>query len=68
MDNPRSSLMYRWVIDGHTKLIVPNPARVLQAEAELYDLADDPWEKENLAKLESPTVQSLRARLDAWWK
>ena len=68
MDNPRSSLMYRWVIDGHTKLIVPESARVPDAEVELYDLTNDPWEKENLAGLKSDTVRSLREKLDAWWK
>lgn len=68
MDNPRSSLMYRWVIDGHSKLIVPELTRVPMAEVELYDLADDPWEEVNLARLKSHTVQALQAKLDAWWK
>ncbi len=68
MDNPRSSLMYRWAIEGHTKLIVPEPTRVPNSKVELYDLATDPWEKENLAELESGKVRSLREKLDAWWK
>jgi uncharacterized sulfatase len=68
MDNPRRSLMYRWVIDGHTKLIIPEPSRVPMAEVELYDLANDPWEKVNLAETKSDTVRSLRGKLDAWWK
>ena len=68
MDNPRRSLMYRWVIDGYTKLITPEPLRVQKAEVELYDLANDPWEKVNLAETKSDTVRSLRGKLDAWWK
>jgi len=68
MDNPRSSLMYRWVVDGHTKLIVPEPSRFPNAQVELYDLANDPWEKENLAELQGDSVRSLRGKLDAWWK
>ncbi len=68
MDNPSSSLMYRWLIDGQTKLIVPDPARVPKGEVELYDLASDPWEKTNLANSRSEEVRKLHAKLDAWWK
>lgn len=68
MDNPRSSLMYRWVIEGHTKLIVPETSQVPKGEVELYDLGKDPWEKENLAAAQPETVRALREKLDAWWK
>jgi arylsulfatase A-like enzyme len=68
MDQPRSSLMYRWVIDGHRKLIIPELARVPKASVELYDLAADPWEKENLAESQSDQVRTLRETLDSWWK
>ena len=68
MDNPRSSLMYRWAIEGHTKLIVPDPTQVPKGTVELYDLAADPWENKNLADLQSDSVGSLRQKLDAWWK
>ncbi|MDX1926594.1 MAG: sulfatase [Pirellulaceae bacterium] len=68
MDQPRSSLMYRWVIDGQRKLIVPEPARVPKGSVELYDLAADPWEKENLAESHSDEVRTLREKLDGWWR
>jgi uncharacterized sulfatase len=68
MDQPRSSLMYRWVIDGHRKLIVPELARVPKASVELYDLAADPWERENLAESQSDQVRTLREKLESWWK
>jgi len=68
MDNPRSSLMYRWVIDGHIKLIVPETSRVPRAQLELYDLASDPWEESNLAEQRAELVKSLREKLDRWWK
>ena len=68
MDNPRSSLMYRWVIDGHMKLIVPETFRVPNAQLELYDLASDPWEESNLAEQRAELVKSLREKLDRWWK
>lgn len=68
MDNPRSSLMYRWVIDGHLKLIVPATERVPDGVVELYDLAKDPWEEVNLAGQQEALVSALRTKLDAWWK
>ncbi len=68
MDNPRSSLMYRWIIDGHMKLIVPDDAQVPGATVELYDLAKDPAEEANLAAQQPDTVKSLADKLDAWWK
>lgn len=68
MENPRSSLMYRWVIDGQIKLIVPEQARVPKAQVELYDLANDPWETKNLAEQKNDLVRSLREKLDDWWK
>ena len=63
-----ASLKYRWVIDGDWKLIVPHPARVPNGEVELYDLRDDPHEKQNLASDQSERVAQLKRKLDAWWK
>ncbi len=68
MDNPRSSLLYRWVIDGHMKLIVPEQSRVPGAPIELYDLASDPTEESNLAEQNADLVKSLHDKLDRWWK
>ena len=68
MDNPRSSLMYRWVIDGQMKLIVPETTRVPGAAVELYDLAKDPTEESNLAEQRTDVVKSLHDKLDRWWK
>ncbi len=68
MDNPKSSLMYRWIVDGNMKLIVPNTDRVPDAEPELYDLAKDPAEDSNLFAEDHSRVEQLRAKLDAWWK
>ena len=64
---PAKNLQYRWVIDGTWKLIVPNPARVPDGKAELYDLAADPKEATNLADKHLDKVRALRKTLDAWW-
>jgi uncharacterized sulfatase len=64
---PASSLQYRWVIEGSWKLILPAPQRVPDGKPELYDLARDPHEKEDLAAKQPAKVEELRKRLDAWW-
>ncbi len=67
MDDPQTSLMYRWVIEKQRKVIVPNPDRVPDGVVELYDLQQDPWEENNLAKENTEEVNRLTAKLDAWW-
>ncbi len=65
---PASSLRWRWIIDGHDKLIVPHPANQPQDIIELYDLKADPTEEKNLALERADRVRALAAKLDAWWK
>lgn len=68
LESPAASLRWRWIINGHTKLIVPHPAHEPNAPVELYDLAADPDETHNLAPSRPDEVRALSARLDAWWK
>ena len=68
LDNPAASLRWRWIIDGHSKLIVPHPANEPGAPVELFDLAADPDESTNLASAQPDQVKALTARLDAWWQ
>jgi arylsulfatase A-like enzyme len=60
-------LQYRWVIDGQMKLILPNPARMPDAKAELYDLKVDPKEETNLAEKRPDDVTRLTMKLNDWW-
>jgi uncharacterized sulfatase len=64
---PATSLKWRWCIEGHLKLIVPEVKNVPGEVVELYDLAADPWEKTNLATTRTDDVQRLTKLLDAWW-
>jgi uncharacterized sulfatase len=64
---PAKNLQYRWVIDGHWKLIVPNAERIPKGTVEFYDLATDPWEENNLASQQPERVAALQKKLDAWW-
>lgn len=66
VDDPASSLMYRWCIAGRWKLIVPSARHVPGGCAELFDLAADPYEKVNLATAHADRVRRLRERIDAW--
>jgi uncharacterized sulfatase len=65
---PASSLRWRWIIDGHSKLIVPNKANQPDDVIELYDLKADPTEEKNLAGEQAAKVTELTTKLDAWWK
>jgi arylsulfatase A-like enzyme len=64
IDDPSKSLLYRWVVMGRYKLIVP--AKV-GSEPELYDLLEDPAEKHDLAAKYPSRMSSLRALIDRWW-
>jgi arylsulfatase A-like enzyme len=65
---PAANLQYRWVVEGNWKLILPHPANVKDGKPELYDLARDPHEKDNVAEKHSDKVADLTKKLDAWWK
>lgn len=67
MQNPASSLKWRWVIEGDTKLIIPNQRNQPNDVVELYNLAKDPHEERNLAGAEPAQVAHMTRLLDAWW-
>lgn len=67
VDHPTRGLEHRWVIDGWWKLISPDPRNRPDAEPELYDLKNDPWEKTDLSPTQPERVKSLSKVLDQWW-
>ena len=62
VQDPASSLVSRWVIEGSWKLI--RPAR---AELRLFDLSQDPGEEDNLAAKHPDKLEHLKKVLDDWW-
>ncbi len=67
LDDPSRSLRWRWMIDGNTKLIVPNPELEPNGSVELFDLEQDPFENNNLADRDSDRLKEMTKALDSWW-
>jgi uncharacterized sulfatase len=74
VENPQASLLYRWVIKGHDKLLLTYdgaPGKMKYPPqgggAQLFDLKKDPNEKLNLANKNPKLVKELSALLDGWY-
>jgi len=67
LDNPSTSLLSRWCIEGDWKLIAPYRPNDPDAQPELYDVAGDPAEQRNLAASHPQVVERLNARIEKWW-
>ena len=74
IDNPADSLLFRWIIEGDLKLLLTYDGRQGKMKyrpqdfrPQLYNLAQDPGENENLAASHPQTVARLARRIDAWW-
>lgn len=67
LDNPASSLRWRWVVQGDWKLILPT-ALEKDAKPELYQIGTDVSEEKDLAEKEPARVKELTALIDAWWQ
>lgn len=74
IQNPEASLLYRWVIRGHDKLLLTydgRPGRMVypatEAAPQLFDLQSDPFEQVNLAAQQPELVEELTGLLDNWY-
>lgn len=63
IDDPKSSLIFRWCIDDKWKLIVPYPT----GRPELYRIVEDPWEKKDLSTEHPGELRRLTETLESWW-
>ena len=74
IQNPQASLLYRWVISGHLKLLLTYDGRAgkmkyppANAEPQLFDLESDPHEKINLATKNPEIVKQLTGMISDWY-
>jgi len=63
LDDPLQSLLFRWCIENHWKLIVDRSGESLQ----LFDLKTDPHEQKNLAASHPDITQRLHEKINAWY-
>jgi len=73
-ENPSASLLYRWVIRDHTKLLLTYdgaPGKMKYpptgGQAQLFNLKIDPQEKTNLAADQPKLVSELSQLLEKWY-
>ena len=76
LENPRETLLYRWVISGNMKLIRTYNGTVGRYKSthnfankatQLYDLMSDPHENDNLAEENPQLVKELTEILNDHW-
>jgi len=74
IQNPQASLLYRWVIRGHSKLLLTYDGRTGRmkyppsgGKPQLYDLKTDPDEKVDLAAKHPQQVKELSGLLNDWY-
>jgi arylsulfatase A-like enzyme len=68
LNEPSKSLRWRWMIEGTTKLIVPNKKVEPDESVSLYRLDTDPNENHNVADANLQQVQAMQSKLDQWWR
>lgn len=74
LGQPSQDIAYRWVRQGALKLLIPHRHQGKPAwgnylnEVALYNVVEDPEEKNNLADTHPEEVKRLRQILNAWWK
>jgi uncharacterized sulfatase len=74
IQNPQASLLFRWVIRDHSKLLLTYAGRPGKMkyppsgdQPQLFDLKADPHEKVNLAARQPALVKELSGLLNAWY-
>ena len=77
IDDPARSLLYRWCINDHWKLLLTMDGETnryghvhdrTNTEPRLYDLRSDPDERMNVAASQPEVVADLTAKIDRWVK
>ncbi len=64
---PEKNLMWRWMVDGDWKVILPNLEVQTSDVPELYHITQDPFEENNLYTEQPDTAKALTTKLNNWW-
>ncbi len=67
LSRPASGLRWRWVVDDEWKLILPAAQNEPGGQPELFRIASDPFEQQNLLQVEPGQFNRLTALADRWW-
>ncbi len=67
IDIPAKNLRWRWGISDGWKLILPDAVNEPKEAVQLFNLAADPLEQQDLAASDPSRVATLRALIDGWW-
>ena len=67
INQPAKSLESRIILKKPWKLIVPYDHNIIEASVELYNIVEDPFEQNNMAKQHPEQVEALQSALDQWW-
>ena len=67
VDVPAKNLRWRWGINAGWKLILPDAVNEPKESVQLFNLAADPLEQQDLAASDPTRVATLRALIDGWW-
>ena len=68
INKPESSLQYTYALEGDWKLILPSGRNRITGNAELYNVKNDPSEKNDLANDHPEIVKHLTSLAKNWWK
>ena len=68
LDRPASGLRWRWIVRDGWKLILPAPWNEPTGAPELYRIAEDPFERTDLASRYPTRVSRLRRELEKSWE
>jgi len=76
IDNPEATLLYRWCIEGPWKLVLTYDGEVNRSASthprterrpQLFQLLDDPHERNNVAAQHPERVAAMVQKMDAWY-
>lgn len=68
INHPTKSLQHRMIMKKTWKLIIPNGTNSPEKEIHLYNILEDPLERNNIASGHPEVVKELRQQLNEWWE